>query len=316
MHSLHLFMTLNSQVNENKRESETLSQPQMGETMKVEAVRIAVGSRIFHVNCKISFQPGGKQQYISLLYTRSVVNPPSTTNIEHKFFLDDKSITDLKYFIPSAADDDDDDTSFDNRESQDDAMSFLAMRINPTESNRLTDYPRAYLTDEQLDTRDSTMLGKKRFIVIEFRKSDEFLKLLASMRKNPILVNMLNDSAKLTSLDSRFYSEVLRLDNKIERATRMKSLTRHESTNKVLLVYPFNGNDDAIENAAKGLKEAKIQIGKENVVAVQAEVNNEASDAQDKSVRGHYLTIRDEDRHRLTNDEFLNDTLVDFWMQW
>lgn len=190
------------------------------------------------------------------------------------------------------------------------------MRINPTESNRLTDYPRAYLTDEQLDRRDSTMLGKKRFIVIEFRKSDEFLKLLASMRKNPILVNMLNDSAKLTSLDSRFYSEVLRLDNNIERATRMKSLTRYESTNKVLLVYPFNGNDDAIENAAKGLKEAKIQIGKENVVAVQAEVNNEASDAQDKSVRGHYLTIRDEDRHRLTNDEFLNDTLVDFWMQW
>eukprot|EP00814_Leptocylindrus_danicus_P021932 CAMPEP_0116004258 /NCGR_PEP_ID=MMETSP0321-20121206/502_1 /TAXON_ID=163516 /ORGANISM="Leptocylindrus danicus var. danicus, Strain B650" /LENGTH=1022 /DNA_ID=CAMNT_0003472539 /DNA_START=186 /DNA_END=3255 /DNA_ORIENTATION=- len=34
------------------------------------------------------------------------------------------------------------------------------------------------------------------------------------------------------------------------------------------------------------------------------------------STRSHFLTIRNEDLERLEQGEFLNDTLVDFWMQW
>ena len=34
------------------------------------------------------------------------------------------------------------------------------------------------------------------------------------------------------------------------------------------------------------------------------------------SSRTHYLTIRGDDFDRLDHGEFLNDTLVDFWMTW
>jgi Ulp1 family protease len=49
----------------------------------------------------------------------------------------------------------------------------------------------------------------------------------------------------------------------------------------------------------------------------KAWILNEAKldDGKRKS-RGHFLTIREEDLSRLSPGEFLNDTLVDFWMQW
>jgi Ulp1 family protease len=36
----------------------------------------------------------------------------------------------------------------------------------------------------------------------------------------------------------------------------------------------------------------------------------------EKKTRAHFLTIRQEDFDRLDDGEFLNDTLIDFWMQW
>jgi Ulp1 family protease len=89
-------------------------------------------------------------------------------------------------------------------------------------------------------------------------------------------------------------------------------------SNKVLLVYPFDGREDVIEEAARGLNEASIQIRNGSQIPVQRAANTEteSGESQEKSVRAHYLTIRDEDRLRLINEEFLNDTLVDFWMQW
>jgi Ulp1 family protease len=39
-------------------------------------------------------------------------------------------------------------------------------------------------------------------------------------------------------------------------------------------------------------------------------------DSSDTSSRTHYLTIREDDRERLQPGQFLNDTLVDFWMSW
>ena len=34
------------------------------------------------------------------------------------------------------------------------------------------------------------------------------------------------------------------------------------------------------------------------------------------SSRTHYITIRQDDKERLCPGEFLNDSLVDFWMRW
>jgi hypothetical protein len=55
--------------------------------------------------------------------------------------------------------------------------------------------------------------------------------------------------------------------------------------------------------------------------SIVSEVNSAKALDQDKAKAGksghrHFLTIREEDRERLDPTIYLNDTLVDFWMQW
>jgi Ulp1 family protease len=132
------------------------------------------------------------------------------------------------------------------------------------------------------------------------------------MKKNPIL-----DQALLELDDSNvhLYSVTLLDDSRKDKESRNGRFSRSITDNKLLLIYPFQALDEAIEEAAQGLNEASLQIGKEQNILMEVDAND-VTDSQEKLVRAHYLTIRDEDRLRLINDEFLNDTLVDFWMQW
>jgi hypothetical protein len=105
----------------------------------------------------------------------------------------------------------------------------------------------------------------------------------------------------------------------------------------VLLVYPFDGDTDEIEGAATGLNEAKGVNAIIGGVEAQKASDEESSfrnrgseqDATEvsfsdekqgivsrKSERRHFLTIQVRDFERLCPGEFLNDTLVDFWIQW
>jgi len=74
-------------------------------------------------------------------------------------------------------------------------------------------------------------------------------------------------------------------------------------------MYPFVGGV-RIEDAAKDLKvlshDEKI-LSEQEILKLQ----------QEASIgRSHIITITVEDRDRLNKPEFLNDTLVDFWMRW
>jgi hypothetical protein len=82
-------------------------------------------------------------------------------------------------------------------------------------------------------------------------------------------------------------------------------------SNDILLVYPFNGDKTMIENASVGLKEAASNPN--------CNVVNESQQGTvvEGSSRAHYLTICVSDFERLEYEtEYLNDTLIDFWMQW
>jgi hypothetical protein len=107
------------------------------------------------------------------------------------------------------------------------------------------------------------------------------------------------------------------------------------------LVYPFDGDPAQIDAAAEGLREASGRIltnsdnlsSDDDVVYLEgcasklsAESNgdtngDEASSDVEKAevkvkVRQTYVTIRVKDYERLDPEEWLNDSLVDFWMQW
>jgi hypothetical protein len=122
--------------------------------------------------------------------------------------------------------------------------------------------------------------------------------------------------------------------------------------NPVLLVFPFGHDEERIDSAAEGLNEAfrvlqrlddegvvvdgdrKVEntavagldpSGSESEPAEQTDIETDANEvvqAENQqepmkgSARAHFLTIRQEDFDRLEPGEFLNDTLIDFWMQW
>ena len=94
---------------------------------------------------------------------------------------------------------------------------------------------------------------------------------------------------------------------------------RDDADNKLLLVYPFDIEDALLSDAASGQKElggdllsldqadvgAQGQLGKGNI-----------ADGTKKPTRTYYVTIQDFDKERLRPGQFLNYTLVDFWMRW
>ncbi len=103
-------------------------------------------------------------------------------------------------------------------------------------------------------------------------------------------------------------------------------------SDEILLVYPFGEDSRNLEAAAEGLKElswkerseggSQDPVGLENgtsdsenlVTAVETSENTLV--ATQGGQRSHFIEIRVEDYERLDTKQWLNDSLVDMWMQW
>ena len=82
-----------------------------------------------------------------------------------------------------------------------------------------------------------------------------------------------------------------------------------DDSRKVLLVYPFPVDEAFLTEAASGLTE----LGGDLLGVEGAQENGVAQFLDEET---EYITIRQSDRDRLRPGQFLNDTLVDFWMCW
>lgn len=88
-----------------------------------------------------------------------------------------------------------------------------------------------------------------------------------------------------------------------------------------LLVYPFAGDATEIEDAAKGLTEASRSVDMLGNSRDEPDISPYSKDEDEESTattrqRAHFVTINVGDYERLDPGEWLNDSLVDFWMQW
>ena len=91
-----------------------------------------------------------------------------------------------------------------------------------------------------------------------------------------------------------------------------RSLTDIElvgSPNKVLLVYPFVGGE-RIEKVASDMMSG---FGPETKFCSDDLLSQQHDGC---TSRAHYVTITEEDRAKYNPGQFLNDTLIDFWMKW
>ena len=158
--------------------------------------------------------------------------------------------------------------------------------------------------------------------------------MLIHMQDHPDLRVWCSKDSEIEFYDLGRYAKALTDDHQKERNARMSTrVTRSggrkkkkDSENKLLVVYPFGVDEEVLSEAASGLKElGGDSLGVEYVSAVdntnqpddvQMQNSSDMEDVKSKSSRMHYVTIRDEDIERLCPGQFLNDTLVDFFMRW
>jgi hypothetical protein len=124
--------------------------------------------------------------------------------------------------------------------------------------------------------------------------------------------------------------------------SRKKDFLNGRKEETVLLVYPFAGNTEIIDAAAGGLTEANCTSLKSEYTTSNGETLPKSMEGESKpsmlsasegvpvatmpesppalaastNQRGDYVVIRVKDYDRLDPGEWLNDSLIDFWMQW
>jgi hypothetical protein len=88
----------------------------------------------------------------------------------------------------------------------------------------------------------------------------------------------------------------------------------------ILLVYPFAGDGNQIEAAAYGLNEASginhLAAYNERCPASESSMLKIGATNKKLCQGGHKVSIMVKDCKRLEPEQWLNDSLVDFWMQW
>jgi hypothetical protein len=210
---------------------------------------------------------------------------------------------------------------------------FVAMRVTPDEKNGLQKFSNAYSQNKSTE---------HKYIVLEFRADKDMKELLEEMGKCPRVSPHTGSNSSLKAIDVPKYAKALMNDTEKEKASRMNvtpSAKRNEfiadrKHDDILLVYPYAGDKERIEKASDGLHEAgaKSMLEQESKVDETSttkepprsvspvpETSEDSSDnrqAIKTRNRAHYLTVRVEDYERLDPGEWLNDTLIDFWMQW
>jgi hypothetical protein len=280
-------------------------------TLEFPLARLSVGKRYSSSKCKLTIN--SDHERLSLTYTIGKLNK----DFAHIIGFDD--VEEIKYAQTSI--------SFDDTEE----LSLLFMTVKPTAENNLRNAARPYLQDSREEQ------SAKKFIVLDLRNEEG----LDQLRKVKFFNQFFaNNSNKLMDESVERYATTLLTNIEREVDSRRKSVssswtTRRKSKvkqgtkssdtpNDVLVVFPFGAREEVIDAAGEDLNELSIGCRwnvKNGIVnrAVEpdSDEHDESNDEMEMtSSRAHYLTIRHEDRERLEVGEFLNDTLIDFWMQW
>jgi Ulp1 family protease len=136
-----------------------------------------------------------------------------------------------------------------------------------------------------------------------------------------IAASLISDSKKKYNLRSRVMPH------------ETDAFISNRRSDEILVVYPFGVDKNKTEAAADGLKELSWseKFKGENQDSVEPKNDNKMDSATSTSSnessenllttvqsgqRSHFIEIRVEDYEKLATGQWLNDSLVDMWMQW
>lgn len=89
---------------------------------------------------------------------------------------------------------------------------------------------------------------------------------------------------------------------------------------ETILVYPFEAKPTELDSVAANLIEASGRLSKTDTTTMFEKKCGTVEEGEDADAvpigKTHMVTVRGEDYERLDPYEFLNDSLIDFWMKW
>ena len=190
---------------------------------------------------------------------------------------------------------------------------YLIMRIKPSDKNGLSAYPNKYLPDEQYPLKEgaSQEKKKKRFVVIETKDKESLQAILDEMRKDDHLAAFLVTGCGLNKEEKDSYITTFQA-KKRKKAITPSKYKEHDT----VLVFPFQAHEAELNSAAKDLIEASGKLSADGDSMFARNPTSESKPAENPMAKVHTVTIHGEDYDRLVPCEFLNDTLIDFWISW
>lgn len=288
--------------------------------------RIGVGKLVSSSGCRLTFNPSLEELTLSFQRrpkrnTRSLFSSERKIETAH-FRLSEDSLKAFKLFRKAEIYTDEDSADF----------NFVAIQIDPkSNENNLDTYPNHYKP-----YREASL--KTQYIVLEFRTDDDFEDFCKVMETT--LANIFPPGI-IEHNETDLFAQALIDDSRKVASSRIAQENHSEfvqgrDSEAVLLVYPFAGDPKQIEAAAQGLQEPSGKLSTKSGYISDSSDDEQDTIDQDISgkpmpsskdfneekavakvkVRQHYVTIRVKDYERLHPEEWLNDSLVDFWMQW
>ena len=275
--------------------------------MKVET--IAIGEHVLASDCRLTVDLKNRVYQLSFRSMKSSTLRVTRSSSIETISFQESDIIEVKFYEYQV------DMSPGN---VDKSFPFLALRVENADVDEFASCNQFYAAN----TMKQNLAIRQ--VVIEFR--DNFcLRSCVNKLREDRPMNRKFTSAKLTE---RTYKQYCRAqinhynsDAQSSSTTRVKSVIPfldNRAPNDIIFVYPFAGNTDDIDEASKGLNEAR---GLEYICSEETP-NNMAASTKDSSQpikyagRDQFVTIKVEDCKRLEPCGWLNDNLVDFWMRW
>jgi len=185
--------------------------------------------------------------------------------------------------------------------------------------------PTKRMTESQIDSKQLVLEFETDQDMHDFRAAVEcdYNKVISPVQPEDLEViapSLLSDSKERYALRNRLTP------------SEIDTFISNRRDDEILVVYPFRADKKKIEAAASGLKElswSEISTGDSNDTFYKNEgeldstalvPGNRCSEnvlpTLETGQRSHFIEIRVEDYKRLDTGQWLNDSLVDMWMQW
>jgi Ulp1 protease family, C-terminal catalytic domain len=201
--------------------------------------------------------------------------------------------------------------------------SFLAMNVKGNPENGLAVYSKSYKPDS-----DNFML---RNIVVVFSSVSDLDSIILALKRNPTLSFYATDASRIIATDAADYGRAILEDEALDRHDANVQFLAGKGPDEIVLLYPFGDNamSPAMDEEANGLNELSCVLNRENMMgetassangAVEPKIEKDDLDAEMDDGLGEeskaVLSFSVSTIERLEPGIYLNDTLIDFWLQW